>query len=146
MPKRRTPISPAAILPVLALALLAVACTPDTPAELLEPALTVNPEQPSYTPFTVAPALQNVDEVRDALAREYPTALREAGIGGRALIWMLVDRDGSVVNTILNESSGLQELDEAAMSVAGAFRFRPAENEGSTVAVWVSLPITFSAG
>ncbi|MGD2045642.1 MAG: energy transducer TonB [Gemmatimonadota bacterium] len=133
------------LIPTLALLALTTACTPDTPAELLEPELTVNTEQPTFTPFTVAPTLANTDEVVEALNDEYPTLLREAGIGGTANVWFLIGTDGRVANTILHDSSGLEPLDRAAMSVADVFRFSPAENEGVAVPVWVSLPITFQA-
>ena len=84
--------------------------------------------------------------MKAALGREYPSLLREGGIGGTVSVWFLIATDGHVVNTILHDSSGLEALDQAAMNVADVFPFRPAENEGAAVAVWVSLPVTFQAG
>jgi hypothetical protein len=40
------------------------------------------PAVPTFTPYTVIPALKNPEEVVAALEREYPTALKAEGIGG----------------------------------------------------------------
>ena len=58
------------------------------------------PEAPAFTPYEVAPRVTNVLR---ALAREYPTVLREAGIGGSVKIWFFIDEEGNVVETVLNE-------------------------------------------
>lgn len=98
---------------------------------------------PTFTPFTVAPELQNVSEVQRALTREYPTVLRDSGIGGRVLVWFFIDEEGRVQQTQINESSGYEALDQAALNVAEIYRFSPAMNRENRVAVWVALPITF---
>lgn len=98
---------------------------------------------PTFTPFTDAPAILNRDEVVGAMVREYPPLLRDAGIGGTARIYFFVDEDGAVEQVRLDESSGHEALDTAALNVAGAFRFSPALNDGEPVPVWVSFPITF---
>ena len=98
---------------------------------------------PTFTPFTVAPTLQNMAEVQRALMNEYPTVLRDAGIGGSPNVWFFIDEEGRVIQTQLNESSGYDALDEAALAVADIMRFSPAMNRENRVQVWVSLPITF---
>jgi TonB family protein len=98
---------------------------------------------PTFTPFTVAPRLINLAEVQRVLMQEYPKVLRDAGIGGRVTIWFYIDRDGRVAATRINESSGHQALDQAAMNVADVYRFSSALNRDERVPVWVSLPITF---
>jgi protein TonB len=98
---------------------------------------------PTFTPFTVAPALQNLAEVQRALTREYPTVLRDSGIGGRVTVWFFIDEQGRVQQTRINESSGYEALDQAALNVAEVYRFSPALNRENRVQVWVSLPITF---
>lgn len=99
--------------------------------------------QPTFTPFTVAPALLNLAQVQRALASEYPTVLRDAGIGGRVTIWFFIDEEGRVRQTRIDQSSGLEALDQAALNVADIYRFSPALNRDERVPVWVSLPITF---
>jgi protein TonB len=98
---------------------------------------------PTFTPFTVAPTLQNMQEVQRALVREYPTVLRDSGIGGRVLVWFFIDEEGRVQQTQINESSGYEALDQAALNVAEVYQFSPALNRENRVAVWVALPITF---
>jgi len=98
---------------------------------------------PTFTPFTVAPSLQNLQEVQRALVREYPTVLRDAGIGGTVTVWFFIDEDGRVQQTRIDQSSGYEGLDQAALNVAQVYRFSPALNRENRVPVWVSLPITF---
>lgn len=100
---------------------------------------------PTFTPFTEAPAVLNRDEVVDAMVRSYPPLLRDAGIGGTARIYFFIDEQGSVQQVRLDRSSGHDALDQAALNVAGAFRFSPALNHGERVPAWVSFPITFRA-
>jgi protein TonB len=98
---------------------------------------------PTFTPFTVAPTLQNMREVQRALTIEYPTVLRDSGIGGSVNVWFFIDEEGRVIQTQVNESSGYDALDDAALKVADIMRFSPAMNRENRVQVWVSLPITF---
>jgi protein TonB len=98
---------------------------------------------PTFTPFTVAPSLQNVQEVQRALVREYPSVLRDSGVGGRVTVWFFIDEEGRVQQTQINESSGYDALDQAALNVAEVYQFSPALNRENRVQVWVSLPITF---
>jgi len=98
---------------------------------------------PTFTPFTVAPQLQNLQEVQRSLVREYPTVLRDSGIGGTVTVWFFIDEDGRVQQTRIDQSSGYNQLDEAALNVADVYRFSPALNRENRVPVWVSLPITF---
>lgn len=100
---------------------------------------------PVFTPYTVKPALRNNTEVQRALQRNYPPLLRDAGIGGRTLMWFFIDETGKVVKTQVNESSGYEQLDQAAEKVASIMQFTPALNRDKKVPVWVAIPITFSS-
>ena len=99
---------------------------------------------PRFTPYTVAPVVRNVEEVRRALQRFYPPLLRDAGIGGTVKLWFLIDEEGNVVRTQVQESSGNAGLDEAATRVGDLMRFTPAMNRDRRVRVWVALPIQFT--
>lgn len=101
---------------------------------------------PVFTPYTVKPNYINADEVRAALAREYPPLLRDAGIGGTVIVWFFIDEEGVVRNEVIQSSSGHQALDDAALRVAPVFKFTPALNRDQAVPVWVQLPITFTTG
>lgn len=99
--------------------------------------------QPVFVPHTVSPDVRNRQEVERALVREYPSALRDAGIGGVVNVHMFVDENGVVQNTAIDQSSGHALLDQAAERVAQVFQFSPAMNRDERVAVWVSIPIRF---
>lgn len=92
---------------------------------------------------TVLPQLMNGAEVQRALERNYPAMLRDAGIGGRVTLWLLVDENGRVIETDLREASGQAAFDSAAARVGQIMRFSPGRNREDRVKVWVSLPIVF---
>lgn len=101
-------------------------------------------EQPAFTPREVEPELRNRTEFGRALERAYPAMLKDAGIGGRVLLWVFVTESGSVGNVRIYESSGYDQLDQAAERVMReTARFSPALNREQKVPVWVALPVTF---
>ena len=99
---------------------------------------------PSFTPYTVAPALRNREEIASILEKLYPRLLRDAGIGGRVMMWVFIDENGLVRNTRVRTTSEFSELDSAAVKVTKNMRFRPAQNRDVKVPVWVELPIVFA--
>ncbi len=98
---------------------------------------------PVFTPMTVQPEIRNRREVEAALMREYPSILRNAGIGGQVIVWFFISKEGSVLDGRVFESSGFAQLDEAALKVANVFRFTPALNRDQIVQVWIRFPIEF---
>lgn len=102
-------------------------------------------EQPTFTPYTVAPEVRNRAQVQRALEQEYPGTLRDAGIGGTVLMHFFIDENGVVQNTLVAESSGHQSLDAAADRIAQVFEFTPALNMDQRVPVWVQIPIIFQS-
>lgn len=98
---------------------------------------------PVFTPMTVRPEIMNRSEVVRAMTREYPSILRDAGIGGEIVVYFFIDVDGSVLDARVFQSSGHSALDEAAIKVAGVYRFSPALNRDQKVQVWVQFKITF---
>lgn len=106
----------------------------------------VDEAEVTFTPFTRAPELLNPLEVRRALEAEYPPLLRDAGIGGTVEVWVYVDAEGAPTDTRIDESSGHQALDRAALEVVSIMRFRPAANRDESVAAWVSMPLRFTDG
>jgi periplasmic protein TonB len=101
-------------------------------------------EPGDFTPMTIRPQLRNARDMARALERHYPAPLRHAGIGGTVTVWFLIDVDGRVRDTRINESSGFTALDQAALQVADRMEFTPAYNRDQPVRVWVSIPITFA--
>jgi protein TonB len=98
---------------------------------------------PSFTPFTVAPRILNGEEIAGVMRLEYPPLLRDAGIGGEVVVWFYIDERGQLQGTRLFQSSGHEELDEAALRVADRIRFSPALNGDRNVPVWIQFPLTF---
>ena len=98
---------------------------------------------PVFTPMTVRPTLKNASEITQLLMKYYPPLLRDAGIGGTALVWFFIDETGHVLRTMVHRSSGYEAFDDAALQVADQMDFTPAYNRDQRVKVWVSIPITF---
>ena len=120
-----------------------------TKPEWPEPPEDVAPERdlaaaPTFTPYTVRPDIKNRGEVARALEQAYPPSLRDAGIGGTTQVWFFIDADGVVQRVQVNQTSGHQALDEAAVDVAWKIQFTPALKDDTRVPVWISLPITFT--
>lgn len=97
----------------------------------------------AWTTYDVRPTYRNKDEIERALESEYPPLLRDAGIGGTAVVLFLINEKGKVLETKLQTSSGHTALDEAALEVAEVAEFTPAMNRDKPVPVWIALPITF---
>lgn len=119
----------------------------DNPIENLPPPPSAGSDDisaaPTFTPFTVRPELKNSREVSRALERFYPPLLRDAGISGTVNVWFFIDENGRVIRTQVNQSSGYEAFDEAALKVADLMEFSPALNRDKKVPVWVSIPIVF---
>lgn len=100
---------------------------------------------PTFTPFTLAPELTNRDEITRLLVRQYPPLLRDAGIGGKVLVWVFINDKGEVQKTQVKAGSGYDALDQAALAVANSMKFRAAMNRDKHVPVWVEIPVVFTA-
>lgn len=100
---------------------------------------------PGLNPYTAKPTLINRSQVSRALARNYPPNLRAAGIGGRVMVFVLVDERGAVTRTQVRESSGNVQLDAAALAVARVMRFKPARDRDGAREVWIAMPIVFQS-
>jgi TonB family protein len=94
---------------------------------------------------TRMPRLSNEAAVRRALVANYPDALRKQGRGGTTHIRTEVDEQGGVIRRRISRSSGLCELDRAALEVAATMHFSPALSRGHPIRVWVEIPIVFSS-
>lgn len=100
-------------------------------------------DQPTFTPFTVAPKLRDPEAAARIISEAYPKMLRDAGIGGEVVVWAFIDDKGIVKNCQVHQSSGYGALDQAALAAMVQFSFRPALNYDRHVPVWVQLPIVF---
>ena len=100
-------------------------------------------DEPTFTPYTVAPRLKNRDHAAHVVRMKYPKILQNAGIGGTVVVWAFIDQRGEVKNCKVHTSCGVSKLDEAALEAVREFTFVPALNYDRHVSVWVSIPITF---
>ena len=114
-------------------------------ADLAAPPAEANaPEdRPTFIPYDVAPKLLNADEVRKKLSASYPVTLREAKIEGRVILWIFIDKQGNVLKSQVQVTSGYAKMDQVALDVANAMRFQPAKNRDKTTPVWVQQAIDF---
>ena len=103
----------------------------------------VKNDAPAFTPYTIEPELRNRSEVQRALRDNYPRVLRERNVGGSVRLWVLIDTAGRVMRTEVQQSSGNDLLDRAAIKVANVMHFTPAMNRDRKVSVWTLLPIHF---
>lgn len=120
---------------------------PTGSAELAPPPVPVAAQdgRPAYIPFEVAPRLKNGAVAATLLEQVYPSALRDAGVSGSVHLWLYIDESGVVRDCRVAESSGYEELDIAATTVAYAMEFTPALMRDKAAAVWISQPIDFIA-
>ena len=100
-------------------------------------------DQPTFTPFELAPQMVNRQEVNEVLVSEYPQTYRNAGIGGTVVVHFFISERGVVENALVAESSGHRAFDDAALRVAEVARFNPAHNRNVAVPVWIQIPISF---
>ena len=96
----------------------------------------------SLRPATL-PALVDPEGARRAVAEEYPELLQSAGIGGTVKVLVWVDPAGQTDNPEVGGSSGVVQLDEAALRATRSLRFVPATRGGEAVGTWVEFSIEF---
>ena len=91
------------------------------------------------------PRLLNVEEFSRAMRREYPPDLRALGIGGTTLVHALITEEGCVAVELVRRSSSSTALDSAALRVVRGARFAPARRGDQKVALWIEVPVIFTA-
>lgn len=118
------------------------------PRESQRTATAANPgERPIRTPVPATlPSLLDRNGARMTVAQEYPTLLQRRGIGGRVGLLMWVREDGTVEFPQIESTSGVRELDLAALRATQSLSFAPATRLGGPVGTWVSFSIRFQPG
>ena len=74
---------------------------------------------------------------------KYPFDAQQSKTQGRVVIQMIVNKDGHVINPKVIQSVSPSLDAEAIRVVMGVPRWEPGKNDGQTVAVQYTLPITF---
>ena len=75
---------------------------------------------------------------------KYPRVSRKRGERGRVLVRVFINRDGSSEKVEIEQSSGFDRLDQAAMDSAKKCRFIPAKRNGKPVKTLATIPYTFT--
>lgn len=92
-----------------------------------------------------APELINRMEVAREMSRRYPRAARDAGASGQVMLRFQITPEGRVdMATARAVWATRDDFAGAALSVVAPMRFRPAKDHGVPVAVWITVPVTFS--
>ena len=73
----------------------------------------------------------------------YPAMAAQAGVEGSVTLWVYVSSSGSVSDVRLYNSSGVNSLDQAALSAVWNTRWTPAQNNSIPVGVWTTLTYNF---
>ena len=73
---------------------------------------------PVFVARDVEPVLENTVEVQQALGREYPESMRLTGHEATIILWLFVEKDGTVGASQVLKSSEYPAFDEAATKVA----------------------------
>ncbi|HSG09595.1 MAG TPA: energy transducer TonB [Longimicrobiales bacterium] len=107
------------------------------------PSLGSGAVDPYTGPEASYPELRDRSQVEALIRRNYPMALQRAGIGGTVRVMLWVDSTGAVDFVNLGRSSGVPELDRAALQVAPGFRFDAARRRGRSVGTWVEFDVRF---
>lgn len=137
-------VDPGPVPPTPRPATAAPATTPahSKPSPVPEPDLTGLPEWPAPLPTTF-PVLLDRERARQIVADEYPDSLQRANVGGKVQVLLWVRPDGGPDYTQIGRSSGLPELDMAALRATRALHFLPATRAGTAVGTWVEFAIEF---
>lgn len=77
-------------------------------------------------------------------APNYPPASRRMGEEGRVLLRVHVLANGQADEVRLQQGSGFERLDEAAVEAVRRWQFVPARLGDTAVAAWVIVPIAFN--
>ena len=73
----------------------------------------------------------------------YPSNLRKRNIEGKVIISLRIDREGRAHDLKINQSSGYDSFDQAALKAVSSWKFKAAEKDGKKVGVIINLPIRF---
>lgn len=92
------------------------------------------------------PPVETLAVAKDRLpAPHYPEEAARQYIGGKVVLRVTVDADGSVADVQVEESTPAGVFDAPAIEAARQWKFEPATRNGSPVGGQVLVPITFEA-
>ncbi len=75
---------------------------------------------------------------------KYPLQLWDQDREGETLLRVRVTDTGMVDSVVVEQSSGYEAFDSAAVAGAKDLHFRPARRKGKRIRVWAEVPVNFS--
>ena len=109
-----------------------------TPGDIVEPAPATSDDTPPL-PFRPVEVLPRI--VRSA-APAYPDLAIRAGLEGKVIVKLWVDKEGKPRDVSILKSDG-DIFNEAAAAAATQYLFTPAIMNGGPVSVWITIPFRF---
>ncbi|MEY2618713.1 MAG: hypothetical protein RL522_1715 [Pseudomonadota bacterium] len=73
----------------------------------------------------------------------YPAQSRRLGEQGKVIVQVLIDADGLPQKAQVQQTSGHERLDRAALATVLAWRYVPGKRAGVPEAMWFNVPINF---
>jgi periplasmic protein TonB len=73
---------------------------------------------------------------------DYPDELRREGVSGLVMVRCSIDEQGNVTETVVEKSSNVA-FEKPAIAAVKRWKFKPAKQDGTPVAIKVSIPIKF---
>jgi protein TonB len=73
---------------------------------------------------------------------DYPNELRREGVSGLVMVKCSIDEQGNVIETEIEKSSNVA-FEKPAVAALKKWKFKPAKQDGTPVAIKVSIPIKF---
>jgi len=75
---------------------------------------------------------------------KYPSKAKKLGIEGTVLVETFIDKKGRVKDCFVLEGVSENSMNQAALKAIKKTRFKPAQYNGQSIGVWISIPINFS--
>jgi len=91
----------------------------------------------------IAPEMLDRARLREILGESYPMRLQRQGVGGTAWLRLWVDEFGVPGEASVKISSGVPDLDAAALRAVPRFRFAPALQNGRRMGTWIEFSVIF---
>ena len=89
------------------------------------------------------PGRENPVPVR-TVAPEYPREMKQNGVSGLVMVKCMIDEQGNVAEADVIKSSD-QTFDKFATEALKKWKFKPARQDGTPIAMQVTIPIKFVA-
>lgn len=94
-------------------------------------------KRPNFVPFDVPPKLIKWEKP------VYPALARQAGIEGRVVVKVVIDKAGKVIEASVLSSDVTPSMEKSALQAARKCRFKPAKQGSMTVKATVAIPFDF---